>query len=348
MTSWTRLASAAAVLPAAGALAAVTATPASAAGWKPTWTWSSATKQATVTLHPVSVGVATHLWLHRKDPRVTSMQAIAHGPGGKTLTSKLHLASGTGWKGTWRGSIAVPAASPAGQWKVSYEAVSAKHQTSWHHLAASFRILKTPPPALSVTPNPVNVPAGGAGVTVAAFWGHAVSGAYTVLTDPSGSSRTINLHLADGTTDWGLWKATAALPSSARPGTWKIATQYVNGGTWNAGNSTTITVHQHTTLTLKAAKTTIKKGSQVKLTGRLGAWRPSGTWSGLPGRAITLYFRVHAAGASWTKFTTIKTGSTGTYSVSPGILRSGTFKIVYTGGGLYTGTTSPSIYITAK
>lgn len=344
----------AAIVSAAPLLIGMTAAPASAediaayaAKWNPGWSSSSATESANITLDPAKIQVATHLKVSGSNPRVKKVQAIAGGPNGTKLTTSLSLKAGTTKNGTWRGTITVPPQSPAGNWKVGFTATSTKGQTSTRSSAASFTITKTPPPALSVT-NPIVVGTKGTAVTIQAFWGRRVDGAYATLTAPGGGAINGNMSLVRGNADWGLWKTAPTLPENSRPGTWKITTQYVSGGAWSAGPTTTITVKQHSSVSLKASATKIKKDGKVKFTGRLAAWKADGKLGGLAKQKITLYFLLHAAGAQWGKFRTITTDSNGYFSYSAYIRRSGTFKINYAGAGLYTGSTSRTIFITVK
>jgi hypothetical protein len=139
---------------------------------------------------------------------------------------------------------------------VSYTATSTKGQRSGHNNAVSFKITKTPPKALSVKPSPVVVGVNGTSVNVQAFWGRHVDGAYATLTAPGGKTLNANMARAGGTPNWGLWKTAPTLPKDSRPGTWKIATQFVSGGVWSTGPSTTITVKQHSALSLKSSPRT--------------------------------------------------------------------------------------------
>lgn len=130
-------------------------------------------------------------------------------------------------------------------------------------------------------------------------------------------------------------------------------TTRANGGTPFNGPSGTFAVQQTPTISIKITPNHIKTPAlPIKVSGRLGAIGPDGTWHGLAGQKVQLFALPHITGSTWTYWATVKTDGAGNYvfgtkgDVRPGF--TGQFQVRYNGGGaLYSAvwSTSPWVYV---
>jgi hypothetical protein len=345
----TRIGSLVAAAALGGAATIVVTGVASAATWHVTFgAGHLSPSPVKINLSAVKVTVEFPVGTPAKETAVQSVSADLVSPtGAKTTIKYLALTSGNGHQGNWRGVAWLPPESAAGIWKINARA-GAGSQSATKSPTGTFTVTKTRIPPLAVSPGSLTVvPGRTAATTVRVHLDEPTNVDYVHLElIRGGTHKSLSqMPLVGGDARYGVWSGHLGF-GPGDLGVWRIDTT-VYAGSQHSGPSGSITVKGASSLSADAGPEPVRKGHRLTVKGALRHLNAAGKLSGYAGQKVTIYLRPLGSHKSY-RLGTAATDRNGNYSYKLYAARSGSFRTIWAGTGLYVAAASSEDYVRVR